>query len=308
MEETTREGIAALKRGDTARARELLRQAVEENPDDLKAWLWLSGAVESDEERVECLQRVLELNPEHEAARLGLAKLTNAAGPPEGQEEEAPPREEPEEAEAHDAEAPAATVPEAPPAVEEEPHEPADEAEPPPEEETAPEPKPEGETEASAKAGVIRFKTGPSVLPTLLVSFLWALLLAAVYVGARFALPANQLLLATVVLAFVGVVIAAQLGARILQLISTRYAVTSRHLIIRRGLISRTATKIPLESIQDATVQQTLIERPFGVGDVLVQTAGEHGTVVLDDLPRRELYSEAILKAAEEVWARLPSR
>ena len=75
MEETTQEGITALKHGDTVRARELLRQAVEENPDDLKAWLWLSGAVETDEERIACLQRVLELNPDHEAAKLGLAKL-----------------------------------------------------------------------------------------------------------------------------------------------------------------------------------------------------------------------------------------
>lgn len=308
MEETTREGIAALKRGHTARARELLRQAVEENPDDLKAWLWLSGAVESDEERVECLQRVLELNPDHEAARLGLAKLTTSAGPTEEKEAEAPPDEEAQEAEVRDAEASAAPPPEAAPAVGEEPSEASAEPEPAPEAESeGAEPEPERETETAAKTGVIRFKTGPSVLPTLLVGLLWALLLAALYAAARFALPSDQLLLAAVVLAFVGVVIATQLGARILQLISTRYAVTSRHLIAQRGVISQTGTKVPLEAIQDASVQQTWLERPFGVGDVLVQTAAEHGTVVLEDLPRYELYSEAILKAAEEVWARLPS-
>jgi len=304
MEDTTRKGITALKHGDTVRARELLRQAVEENPDDLKAWLWLSGAVETDEERIESLQRVLELNPDHEAAKLGLAKLTTSAGPPIGEDPEAPPEGEPEEAQTHGAEVPVPAEPQPPLGGEEEPQEPAAEPEPATEAEGEPEQERKGGPERTP--GVIRFKTAPSVLPTLVVGFLWALLLAALYVGARFALPPNQRLLATVGLAFVGVVIAAQLGARILHLISTRYAVTSRHLIAQRGVLSRTGTKVPLEAIQDATARQTLIERPFGVGDVLVETAGEHGTVVLDDLPRYELYSEAILKAAEEVWSRLP--
>lgn len=304
MEETTREGITALKHGDAVRARELLRQAVEENPDDLKAWLWLSGAVETDKERIECLQRVLELNPDHEAAKLGLAKLTPSTGPPIGKEAEAPPEGEPDQVQAHDAEAPVAAEPEPAPASEKETREPAADPEPATEAEVEPQPERKGEPEPTP--GVIRFKTGPSVLPTLVVGLLWTLLLAALYVGARFALPPNQRLLATVGLAFVGVVIAAQIGARVLHLISTRYAVTSRHLIIQRGVLSRTGTKVPLEAVQLATVRQTLIERPFGVGDVLVETAGEHGTVVLDDLPRYELYSEAILKAAEEVWSRLP--
>src|SRR5438552_1091733 len=72
-------GIAALKAGDNARARELLGQAIRRNPRDERPWLWLSGAVETDPERRQCLERVLMLNPHNAAARNGLAMLAAAA-------------------------------------------------------------------------------------------------------------------------------------------------------------------------------------------------------------------------------------
>ena len=73
------EGIVALKAGDNARARELLGQAIRRNPRDDRPWLWLSGAVETDPERRQCLERVLTLNPHNAAARDGLAMLDAAA-------------------------------------------------------------------------------------------------------------------------------------------------------------------------------------------------------------------------------------
>lgn len=80
MSELTRRGIAALKSGDRNRAQQLLRAATRKTPDDVQAWLWLSGAVETDEERAACLQQVLRLDPENPAATQGLAKLIARGG------------------------------------------------------------------------------------------------------------------------------------------------------------------------------------------------------------------------------------
>lgn len=79
MNEITQHGIEALKRGDRLGARDLLNQAVSENPENVLAWLWLSGAVDSDEQRIDCLLRVLQIDPENQAAVRGLEKLSSRA-------------------------------------------------------------------------------------------------------------------------------------------------------------------------------------------------------------------------------------
>jgi len=70
-----KEGIAALKAGQRIRARALLQEVVREQPDNVAAWLWLSGAVETDDERRECLERVLEVDPNNPHAKKGLERL-----------------------------------------------------------------------------------------------------------------------------------------------------------------------------------------------------------------------------------------
>jgi hypothetical protein len=50
-------------------------QAVRLDRTHEQAWLWLSAAVETDEEKITCLQNALTLNPGNDAARRGLEKL-----------------------------------------------------------------------------------------------------------------------------------------------------------------------------------------------------------------------------------------
>lgn len=68
-------GIAAVKAGDLEEGRRLLLQVLQDDERNETAWLWLSGAVTTVEERRICLENVLELNPRSELARKGLRRL-----------------------------------------------------------------------------------------------------------------------------------------------------------------------------------------------------------------------------------------
>jgi hypothetical protein len=73
-----RQGIAAFKAGDKQRASSLLRQAVREDSSNQLAWLWLSGCVESIDEKREYLVQVLAIGDDTDAAqraRKGLEQL-----------------------------------------------------------------------------------------------------------------------------------------------------------------------------------------------------------------------------------------
>ena len=84
-------GIKALKSGDRDNARKLLMQAVKQDEQNEKAWLWLSGAVKTKEDRRICLENVLTINPDNEMAQKGLTKMgfpiPEPAPPPEPEPE-----------------------------------------------------------------------------------------------------------------------------------------------------------------------------------------------------------------------------
>jgi hypothetical protein len=67
------EGVAAVKAGQNERARDLLVRVVAHDDQNAQAWLWLSGVVESLEDRKVCLENVLNIDPDNAAARKGLA-------------------------------------------------------------------------------------------------------------------------------------------------------------------------------------------------------------------------------------------
>jgi tetratricopeptide (TPR) repeat protein len=69
------EGIAAAKRGERERSRDLLLRVVDISKENESAWLWLSSVVDSDEDRIICLQNALVLNPDSEPAKRGLGRL-----------------------------------------------------------------------------------------------------------------------------------------------------------------------------------------------------------------------------------------
>jgi hypothetical protein len=81
MSEKVQAAIARIRAGDRAAGARLLAEALRENPRNEVAWLWLSSVATSDEQRRQCLERVLAISPEHAAARHGLAQLAAAPNP-----------------------------------------------------------------------------------------------------------------------------------------------------------------------------------------------------------------------------------
>jgi tetratricopeptide (TPR) repeat protein len=67
--------IEALRQGDTARAREFLTRLLKDNQNNADYWVWMSAAVESQKERLYCLQTAYRLDPNNAAAKRGLVLL-----------------------------------------------------------------------------------------------------------------------------------------------------------------------------------------------------------------------------------------
>jgi hypothetical protein len=81
VQQLVAEGISAAHAGDAALARNLLCAALQIDSKHERAWLWLSGVVATDAECRYCLERVLELDPNHVAARRGLDRLPAVSTP-----------------------------------------------------------------------------------------------------------------------------------------------------------------------------------------------------------------------------------
>ena len=75
-----KQGIAALKDGRKAQAHSLLTQVVQQDDQNEMAWLWLSGAVDTDEDRRICLENVLAIDPNNGVAKRGLESLIAKEG------------------------------------------------------------------------------------------------------------------------------------------------------------------------------------------------------------------------------------
>ena len=67
--ELAQQAMVALQKGDKERARNLLVSVLKENQNDERLWLWLSWAVETEDERLRCLEKLRMLNPDNPAAR-----------------------------------------------------------------------------------------------------------------------------------------------------------------------------------------------------------------------------------------------
>lgn len=82
------QGLAALRAGDKATAQSLLREVVKQDPRIIEAWMGLAQTTDDPGRQRACYENVLKIDPDHAAARAGLATLAVSApdaAPPAGE-------------------------------------------------------------------------------------------------------------------------------------------------------------------------------------------------------------------------------
>jgi membrane protein YdbS with pleckstrin-like domain len=80
---------------------------------------------------------------------------------------------------------------------------------------------------------------------------------------------------------------------------NTLHVITNERLIYRAGFIAKQGTELPLEVIQNVAFNQTIFERVFGTGDLLIESAGTHGQTRYRDIPNPEAVQSLIYKMRE---------
>jgi hypothetical protein len=73
--------IDAAKAGRKVEARQLLEQLLAQDGSNEMAWLWMGAVVETDADRLFCLENVVSINPGNERARRGVERLQASTQP-----------------------------------------------------------------------------------------------------------------------------------------------------------------------------------------------------------------------------------
>jgi uncharacterized membrane protein YdbT with pleckstrin-like domain len=86
---------------------------------------------------------------------------------------------------------------------------------------------------------------------------------------------------------------------------TTSYELTNRRLRLRRGILSRSGRDFPLIRISDVSFTHGLLDRLLGCGKLIVESAGEHGQLVLTEIPEVERVQATLFQLVEDEQARL---
>ena len=87
------------------------------------------------------------------------------------------------------------------------------------------------------------------------------------------------------------------LGLKYLQWLRTCFVVTDQRVLYRTGVLARHGVEIPLDRISNINFHQGIWERIIGAGDLEVQSAGEEGDTLFENVRhpdgvQREIYRQ----------------
>jgi uncharacterized membrane protein YdbT with pleckstrin-like domain len=71
------------------------------------------------------------------------------------------------------------------------------------------------------------------------------------------------------------------------------------HLTLETGFLSRTRRTVDTAKIQDVTVKQTIGQRLMGVGDLVLESAGEGSRMAIANLDRPREIADAIINSSK---------
>jgi uncharacterized membrane protein YdbT with pleckstrin-like domain len=86
---------------------------------------------------------------------------------------------------------------------------------------------------------------------------------------------------------------------------TTTYELTTKRLQTRFGIVTRRGRDIPLTRINDVSFEKGLLDRLLGSGRLVVESAGEHGQIVLRDIPNVEYVQATLYQLVEDEQRRL---
>jgi membrane protein YdbS with pleckstrin-like domain len=85
----------------------------------------------------------------------------------------------------------------------------------------------------------------------------------------------------------------------------TTYELTTKRLRMRAGIVTRHGRDIPLIRINDVSFEKGPLDRLLGCGRLVVESAGEHGQIVLTEIPHVEHVQATLFQLVEEEQRRL---
>jgi uncharacterized membrane protein YdbT with pleckstrin-like domain len=86
---------------------------------------------------------------------------------------------------------------------------------------------------------------------------------------------------------------------------TTSYELTNRRLRLRSGILTRTGRDFPLTRISDVSFAQSVLDRLLGCGRLVVESPGEHGQLVLTEIPNVQDVQATLFQLVEDEQARL---
>lgn len=97
-----------------------------------------------------------------------------------------------------------------------------------------------------------------------------------------------------------GALVALLLGVfPIFSWLSTRSIVTTKRIIVRRGLLVHHRWEVPLSRVREVRMRRGPVQRLFGSGDVLLLTTGD-SPFVMRDVPSPGLVVDALHELIEQ--------